>query len=171
MTERLEQIDWKTWRAVDRATLVFVVDGGRVLLIRKKRGLGAGKINGPGGRIEAGETPAECGAREVEEELCVTPAALDARGELRFQFRDGYSIHVFVFVATGYLGVPTETAEAVPLWRRLDDVPYDEMWEDDRLWLPAVLGGDSVDGRFLFDGDRMIDADCAIRAAPASRPA
>ena len=29
------------------ANLCFIVKGERVLLIRKKRGLGAGKINGP----------------------------------------------------------------------------------------------------------------------------
>lgn len=39
------------------ATLMFVIDEarGEVLLIRKKRGLGAGKINGPGGKIDPGK--------------------------------------------------------------------------------------------------------------------
>jgi hypothetical protein len=50
------EIDWPRWTSVDRTTLLFVVAGGRILLIRKKRGLGAGKINGPGGRIEDGES-------------------------------------------------------------------------------------------------------------------
>ena len=49
----LDDVSWKDWRPVDVATLVFVVDGARILLIHKKRGLGAGKINGPGGRVEA----------------------------------------------------------------------------------------------------------------------
>jgi len=64
---RLGDIDWSSWRAVDRATLTFVTEGSRLLLIRKKRGLGAGKINGPGGRLEQGETPLACAIREVEE--------------------------------------------------------------------------------------------------------
>ena len=50
------EIDWQSWRPQIRATLVFVVNNGQVLLIRKKRGLGAGKINGPGGKIDPGET-------------------------------------------------------------------------------------------------------------------
>jgi 8-oxo-dGTP diphosphatase len=56
---RLTDIDWTTWKPTDRATLLFVVDrpNGRILLIEKKRGLGAGKVNGPGGRIDEGETP------------------------------------------------------------------------------------------------------------------
>lgn len=151
-----EQIDWSTWRAVDPATLVFVVRQGHVLLIRKKRGLGAGKINGPGGRMEPGETPLQCAIREVQEELCVTPLDLTWCGENRFQFVDGYSIHVQVFRAEDCAGDPQETDEAIPLWTPLDRIPYDEMWQDDRLWIPKMLDGERFDGRFLFDGDRMV---------------
>ena len=46
---RIEEIDWNAWEPQQRATLLFVIHGGEILLIRKKRGLGAGKINGPGG--------------------------------------------------------------------------------------------------------------------------
>ncbi len=154
---RVADIDWSSWRAVDQATLTFVCEGGRVLLIRKKRGLGAGKINGPGGRLEPGETPIECAVREVREELGVTPLGLDSRGESRFQFTDGYSIHVHAFVASGHEGDIRETEEAAPLWTRLDAIPYDEMWEDDRLWLPHALAGHAPHGRYIFDGDRMLD--------------
>ena len=38
-------------------TLLYVVKNGRVLLIRKKRGLGAGFFNGVGGKARLGETP------------------------------------------------------------------------------------------------------------------
>ena len=74
---RISEIDWQTWKAHDPATLVFVVRGGRILLIRKKRGLGAGKINGPGGRLEPGESPLDCAVREVQEELRTTPTGLE----------------------------------------------------------------------------------------------
>ena len=69
----LEDVDWERWEPRQRATLLFVVRRDEILLIHKKRGLGAGKINGPGGRLEPGETPLACAIREVEEELCVTP--------------------------------------------------------------------------------------------------
>ena len=39
---RVSDIDWARWTAVDPATLIFVIRGGQILLIRKKRGLGAG---------------------------------------------------------------------------------------------------------------------------------
>ena len=54
-------------------------------------------------------------------------------------------------------GVPVETDEAVPLWVDVDAIPYPEMWADDRLWLPLLLRGERFAGRFLFDGDAMLD--------------
>ncbi|MCG8456398.1 MAG: 8-oxo-dGTP diphosphatase [Holophagales bacterium] len=165
---RLAEIEWSTWVAVDTATLTFVLrgrgDAREVLLIRKKRGLGAGKINGPGGRLEGGESPLECAVREVEEELHVTPTGLDESGELRFQFVDGYSIHVHVFRASGHRGEARETEEAVPLWTPVDATPYDEMWADDRLWLPHLFAGQRFHGRFVFDGDAMLDHSVELKS-------
>jgi len=153
----LGAVDWSRWQPTDPATLVFIVDGPRVLLIRKKRGLGAGKINGPGGRIDPGESPLDGARREVEEELCITPTGLSLAGENRFLFLDGYGIHVFVFTATDFVGEPRETAEAIPLWAPMDAIPWDEMWEDDPLWLPHAFAGRRFSARFLFDGERMLE--------------
>jgi 8-oxo-dGTP diphosphatase len=154
---RVAEIDWERWRPADRATLLFVVRDGGILLIRKKRGLGAGKVNGPGGRLHDGETPREGAIREVREELGVIPTGVRERGELSFQFVDGYSIHVHVFRGDGYRGEPRETAEARPLWTPLEAIPYHEMWADDRIWLPEMLAGRTFHGRFVFDGDTMLD--------------
>ncbi len=141
------------WRATDIATLVFCVRGDEVLLIEKQRGLGAGKVNGPGGKLEPRESVAQCAVREVEEETGVCIETLSSRGELRFRFADGYRLQVHVFVATEFSGVPRITEEAIPFWCGRDDIPYDRMWADDRLWLDAVLDGASVDGELDFDGD------------------
>ena len=151
------EIDWGGWKPVDVATLCFVVRDGEILLIRKLRGIGAGKINGPGGRLETGESIEACAVREVQEEVGVTPRDLTAMGEQRFQFIDGYSIHVHVFVARGCTGAVRVTEEAIPLWTSLDAIPYEEMWEDDIIWLPRVLGGTACSGRYVFDGDLMLD--------------
>jgi 8-oxo-dGTP diphosphatase len=158
---RLSDIDWTTWKPTDRATLIFVIDepGRRILLIEKKRGLGAGKVNGPGGRIDPGETPLVTALREIEEELCVNATGAVESGELSFQFVDGYGLHCHVFRATGFTGTPTETDEAVPLWTPLDAIPWPRMWADDALWLPHLIAGRSFVGRFVFDGDTMLDHD------------
>jgi 8-oxo-dGTP diphosphatase len=100
-------IHWPTWQPRDRATLLFVIKDGRILLIHKKRGLGQGKINGPGGRLEPGETPLQCAVREVREELLVDALHVRERGTLSFQFADGYSLFCTVFSADDLAGTPT----------------------------------------------------------------
>ncbi len=152
-------IDWQTWKPVDVATLLFVRDGDRVLLIRKKRGLGQGLINAPGGRVDPGETPRQAAVREVQEELHVTPKEPSWRGEHYFQFRDGYAMHVHVYSATAWTGEPTETDEAIPLWIDVDNVPYDQMWADDAHWMPLMLAGKRFSGRYIFDKQAMVDMD------------
>jgi 8-oxo-dGTP diphosphatase len=159
---RLSDVDWTTWKAQDPATLVYVVRDDRVLLIRKKRGLGAGKINAPGGRVDPGESLEDCAIREVQEELVVTPRNLVWAGENLFQFVDGYSLHAHVFRATGFEGTPTETDEAIPYWFDINQLPYDEMWEDDRIWLPLVFSNERFSGRYIFDDDKMLDYDIEL---------
>ncbi|SKA80030.1 8-oxo-dGTP diphosphatase [Prosthecobacter debontii] len=151
--------DWNHWQPSVRATLMFIVDEGRdqVLLIRKKRGLGAGKINGPGGKQDPGETSEECAVRETQEELGVTAMNPVHHGELWFQFVDGLALHVDVYRATQWTGEAVETDEAVPLWTPLSALPFEEMWSDDQLWLAGVLIEQKhFVGRFLFDDDTML---------------
>lgn len=157
--ERVSEIDWSTWSPTDVATLLFVVEraAGRILLIEKKRGLGAGKVNAPGGRIEPGERVLDCALRELREELCVHAHGVVEHGELSFHFLDGYKLHCHVFRADACEGEPTETDEAKPLWTPLDAIPFHRMWADDALWLPILLAGEAFRGRFIFDGERMVD--------------
>lgn len=162
---RFDDIDWGRWEPRERATILFVMRGGQILLIRKKRGLGAGKVNGPGGRVEPGETPLQGAIREVQEELLVTPTGVRPAGSLRFQFVDGFSMSVRVFTASGCVGEARETDEAVPMWTPTDAVPYDEMWPDDVHWLPLMLAGARFQGRFLLDGDTLIGHEVSEGAA------
>ncbi len=166
-------IDWASWTPVDLATLLFVVQDERVLLIRKKRGLGAGKINAPGGRLEPGETALAAAIREVQEELLIDARDVSHAGQHHFQFVDGYSMIVDVFRADAYDGVPTETDEAIPLWFGVDELPYDEMWEDDRLWVPLMLARRPFLGRYVFEDDAMLDYELDVDQVTESvtRPA
>lgn len=161
-------MDWTNWIPRERANLCFIVKDGRILLIRKKRGLGAGKINGPGGKIDSGETALQAAVRETQEEIGVTPLGLEEYGELHFQFMDGYSLHCTVFRASDFAGELIETPEATPIWTALDRMPFDEMWEDDQHWLPLMLAGSRFDAWFEFDGDRMLSNRIEIRSGAPS---
>lgn len=152
-------IDWSTWQGEMLATLMFIVRDEKILLIEKKRGLGAGKINGPGGKIEPGETPLQAVIRETQEELCITPHAPRKLGELWFSMSDCPDILCHVFRADNFSGTPTETDEATPLWTPISAIPYHRMWEDDRRWLPVLLENQPFCGRFVFMGERMLWSD------------
>lgn len=149
-------VDWPAWRPVDTAVLTFVRRGGQLLLIHKKRGLGHGKVNAPGGRLEAGESPELAAVRETQEEVGLTPLSLRPAGQLDFAFTDGYSLRCHVFTAGSCEGALTETDEAAPFWCDESEIPYARMWADDRLWVPLMLQGQAFSARFIFDGDRML---------------
>ncbi|MDR1893293.1 MAG: 8-oxo-dGTP diphosphatase [Spirochaetales bacterium] len=156
--QTVEEINWKEWQPSERAVIVYIVDrpGNKVLLILKKQGLGAGKINAPGGRLEPGETSLQAAVRECQEEVGLTPLNGEKRMELHFQFTSGYALYGEAFVAEAWEGELKETDEAAPFWCDLDDLPWDKMWEDDRHWLPGALGGDKQRGYYIFDDDRML---------------
>jgi 8-oxo-dGTP diphosphatase len=159
MEDPENEYDWDAYAAQESAVLTFVRKAGKILLIRKLRGLGAGKINAPGGRIEHGETPEQAAVRETAEEVGLTVWDLKHMAVLHFAFVDGYTLSVDVFLTERFSGHPIRTEEADPFWVDESEIPFAEMWEDDQLWLPAVLEGSRVVVRGYFDGDRMVSGD------------
>ena len=135
-------------------TLCFIHDNERVLLGMKKRGFGAGKWNGFGGKLEEGETLAAAARREVKEEAGLEVTALSRAGTLEFVYPlEEKTLEVALFRTQEYAGKPKETDEMRPQWFPLDAVPFSEMWLDDPHWLPRFLQGKDITGRFVFHDD------------------
>ncbi|GIY25136.1 7,8-dihydro-8-oxoguanine triphosphatase [Caerostris darwini] len=117
----------------------------------KKRGFGIGKWNGFGGKIEKGETMLECAKRHLLEEAGLVAEDLEEVGRLEFEFiEDPLIMKVHVFTSTRFQGEPRESEEMRPQWFPESKVPFDEMWADDRLWIPLLLQGSKFRGCFRF---------------------
>lgn len=135
-----------------RLTLAFLVSDQAVCLALKKRGFGAGKWNGYGGKLEPNETPEAAVIREIAEEsrVHVRPEALEPVAEHEFLYPTGTHF-VHVYLVRQWQGDPIETEEMRPQWYDFADIPYQSMWADDIHWLPQVLAGARVKGWVRFD--------------------
>jgi 8-oxo-dGTP diphosphatase len=137
-----------------KGTLCYIIAEGKILLIRKKKGFGEGKYNGPGGKVEEGETLQTAAVREFVEETGVTPLNPEHKGTVAFYFgqseKPDWLVHIFT--ATRFKGEPIQTEEAEPGWFSTEDIPYSNMWPDDKIWMPLMLQGKKFMGKFWFDG-------------------
>ena len=133
-------------------TLVVVYNDEKILLAMKKRGFGAGRWNGYGGKVLDSETIEESAKREFEEESGVSVEELINRGKLIFTFENNNDeLEVNLFSIKDFKGEPVETEEMKPQWFLHSEIPYDAMWSEDPHWIPEFLQGKNVRGSVHFD--------------------
>lgn len=133
-------------------TLCVLAQDGKILLGMKKRGFGAGRWNGFGGKIEEGETIEDGAQREMKEECGIDILTMEKVGihEFEFEAKRGEILEVHVFRVDTFSGTPMETEEMRPEWFVFSDIPYRTMWPDDEYWLPILLEGKKFRTKFLF---------------------
>jgi 8-oxo-dGTP pyrophosphatase MutT (NUDIX family) len=124
-----------------------------VLLGMKKRGFGAGKWNGYGGKVEAQESITDALVREVKEESALTIHSSNTTqiAHLKFYFEYVPIFECHTFLITEWSGTPIETEEMKPQWFSVENLPFNEMWTSDINWLPLALAGNKVSATIVFD--------------------
>jgi 8-oxo-dGTP diphosphatase/2-hydroxy-dATP diphosphatase len=141
-------------------TLIVVHQNNKVLLAMKKRGFGAGRWNGFGGKVQEDETIENAARREAKEEAEIIVGHLDERGiiEFEFQTKPGEILEVHIFKTEQFSGIPAETEEMKPEWFAVGKIPFKDMWSGDQYWFPIFLADKQFKGRFLFgENDTVLD--------------
>ena len=62
-----------------------------------------------------------------------------------------------MFTTSEWEGVPQETEEMKPKWFNIKDIPYDDMWWDDKMWMPKVFEGALLKAGFMFGENEKVD--------------
>ncbi len=127
--------------AVIPRTLIFLRRGQEVLLLRGAEGkrLWAGRYNGVGGHIEAGESPLESARRELREETGLE-ADLALRAVIHVTFPHPPGVMLFVFVGEAPPDAhPRPSAEGEPVWVAPSDWAHLPLVDDLPWLLPRIL--------------------------------
>lgn len=145
------------------ATLCYVRRNGQTLLlhrVKKANDMHAGKWNGLGGKLEAGETPEECAVREIREESGLTVSNPRLRGVLTFPaFYDEEDWYAFVFTATEFTGDLIDSPEGVLAWVDDDKLLDLNLWPGDRIFLPWLERDAFFSGKFEYVDGQLLRHD------------
>jgi 8-oxo-dGTP diphosphatase len=127
------------------ATLALIIQDGKILLGEKKKGeIGTGTLNGPGGKLDPGETLLECVVRETQEEMEIRldPARMEKNAIVTFHAAGEPDFQVHVYRTNSFEGDVHETADMIPSWHSITELPFDRMLDSDKEWFTQAVTGE-----------------------------
>ena len=143
------------------ATICYIDNGKELLMLhrnKKPNDVHEGKWIGVGGKLERGETPQECAAREILEETGLKAKPV-LKGVITFpEFTPDWDWYTYVFKVTEFEGELIDCNEGTLEW-----VPYDEVlskptWEGDHTFVEWLLEDKPFfSAKFVYDGDKLLD--------------
>lgn len=144
----------------DKQTLCHIINDNKLLLKKASRGIGKGRWNALGGKLEyEEEPPEECVDREVFEESGLKVKNLFKHGVLRFYSAgtEKLNVTVHLYSTTEYDGeIVVREGEDNVQWFEIDKIPMTEMWDDDNYWLELMLKGRRFNGDFYFNDSMKV---------------
>lgn len=109
--------------------------------------------------MEPSESIERCAIRELEEESGLVADLVNMKrvGYLVFKLLDSQKLmRVHVYETWTFYGSEMESDEMRPQWFNEDDLPFDQMWQDDKYWLPLLLQGHNFVGRFEYEDENTL---------------
>jgi ADP-ribose pyrophosphatase YjhB (NUDIX family) len=143
-----------------RRTICFPCQNGEMILGMKLEGFGVGKYNGFGGKFDSekgDKTIEDTAIRELNEEsaLIANKSDLKKMAVIDFVFpaNQKYNQRVHVYFLPRWMGTPKKTTEMDPKTFSMNALPYDQMWDSDKLWLPQLIDNKSFYAVFYWKED------------------
>ncbi len=151
-------------RMAIKETLCHVIKGDSLLLKRATRGISKGKWNGPGGKFNPGETPAQCAVRETLEETGLRMIDPFLHGKMYFYMNGSRRLDIdgYLFSARKFSGRLKSTEEGEVRWFKRQDLPFNEMWDDDKTWIDLMLEGRRFNSYFYYGRGNARLKECRI---------
>ncbi|HVI69538.1 MAG TPA: 8-oxo-dGTP diphosphatase [Magnetospirillaceae bacterium] len=150
----------------------YLVHSNQILLGRRKQtstGLGQGILSGIGGKVGdleglESETAEQALVREIQEEIGVTATSYRHVGQITFLFpnKPKWNQLVEVYIVDEWSGEPIASAEIEPAWFDITEIPFGEMWDDSKYYLPEMLEGKRVEAIFTYDSDNKVVAEKTV---------
>lgn len=134
------------------ATLVYLKQAGKTLMLHKAKGYQKGKWNGLGGKLEKGESPEEAMRREVFEESGLKVEKALLKGFLTWPEFDGEDDwYAFVYVVTDFSGELRASEEGELEWIEDAEVMALNLYDGDRVFLPWLEQEGFFSAKFCYE--------------------
>ena len=122
------------------ACAIIQDDHGRLLIARRPEGKClAGFWEFPGGKLEAGESPAEALCRELREELRIETEITDMLEEVEHDYEE-FSVRLIPCIAKILAGKPEPTEHTEIAWLQPDQIDLNTMAPADVPILRQITG-------------------------------
>lgn len=150
------------WEAPDRqrpSALCWLVDGTRVLLLRRRKEPFAGFWTAPGGKLDPGEDPLQAVVREIREETGLALRAPRLRAVASELGGPLYDWLLFLFTADEFSGRLQPCDEGELAWFERDQLAHIRMADPDfRLAQIALDDGPVAFAKIRYDSAHSISS-------------
>lgn len=130
-----------------------IKSGSELLLIKAEEGISKGKWDAPTAEITKGESPAKAAITAVFQQTGLYVSKVTPHGTIRL-FLNGkneYTYRLHVYSTKLFTGDLKPNIKGEARWFAFSDIPFYEMWADDKYWLNHVLQGKEFEADFFFD--------------------
>ena len=139
--------------AVKELVLCHAIKAGSILLLKSDKEPYMGRWSAPQGNINGGEPLAKAAMRNIYQQTGLLPTKVTSHGTIRLFLNNSneYTYRIHVFSTRLFTGALKSNVDGEAKWFDMSEVPYHDMWPDDKYWTTLVMQGKRFDADFFLD--------------------